>query len=281
MTFKKKVLVALLSVSALTLNACSSSGSSDNGNGNGNGNGDTVSISTPASFETGVTLTVGDTTVNTTGAFAAADIETNNTLNSSAWTSGWTVNIHGNSTVWSKPTDAVANNDCPTGTTLVGEVHELDACQLPAIIEENVTLTNDNVYLLNNGGTKVGNGNEEVEADRTITGKTLTIEAGTLILGSEASYLLITRDNQIDAEGTASSPIVMRSTNWAETGTEDRGTWGGVVIQGNGKDFKGTNVEGEGGVEFYAGSDDADNSGTFKYVVITGAGYDLDGNGTS
>lgn len=294
MTFEKKLLPALLFASALSVTACGGSSSSDSNTNDTaettdttdttdttSSTTDSVIISKPASFETGTTLTVGGTTTKSTGAFTAADIDTanGNQLKASAWTNGWTVNIHGNSTVWTKPASASANNDCPANTTLVGEVHGLDACQLPTTINADMTLTNDNVYIVNNEGTRVGNGNEESASARIITGKTLTINAGTLILGKEGSYLLVTRDNKIDAQGTATSPVVMRSTAWAQTGKESRGGWGGLVLQGNAKDFAGTNVQGEGGVKFYAGTNDADNSGSLKYVVITGAGYDLDGNG--
>ncbi|KUJ72438.1 hypothetical protein [Thiomicrospira sp. WB1] len=224
----------------------------------------------------GKLLTVGAQRNITTGAFTESMINSDNTLSSSAWTYGWTVNIHGNADIWT--TDAAADDSCPTGTTDTGtDLKGLDACELPSTISDDLTLTKDNVYVLANGGTKVGDGN--AEDGGTISGKTLTIEPGTLIVGSETDYLLITRGNKIDAQGTATSPIVFRSTGWAETGEEYRQSWGGVVLQGNAYDFKGTQVLGEGGVGYYGGTNNEDNSGVMKYVVITGAGYDIDGNG--
>ena len=225
----------------------------------------------------GLTVQVGATRSITTGAFSESDINTDNKLKNNAWTYGWTVNLHGNADVWN--TSASADDSCPTGTTLLAdEVKGLDACQLPATVSADTHLTSDNVYILNANGTRVGDGNATAGSE-TITGKTLKIDAGTLVLGGDGAYLLITRGNKIDAQGTATAPINFRSKTWATSGTEGRGTWGGIVIQGKGIDFKGDNVQGEGGVEYYAGTNNADNSGTLKYAVVTGAGYDIDGNG--
>lgn len=224
----------------------------------------------------GSTTTVGSSRSISTGAFTEAEINPDNTLNSSSWTYGWTVNVHGNANNWT--TVATANDSCPAGTNLLPvEIKGLDACELPATIDSNLTLTNDNVYVLADGGTRVGDGNEENKG--TISDVTLTINPGTLVVGDDGDYLLITRNNMINAVGTAASPIVFRSLGWAQTGEEQRQSWGGIVLQGNGIDFKGDNVQGEGGVEYYAGNNNADNSGTMKYVVVTGAGNDIDGNG--
>ncbi|MDR9499540.1 MAG: hypothetical protein RI556_10230 [Hydrogenovibrio sp.] len=224
----------------------------------------------------GTTTTVGAQRSITTGAFTETEINTDNTLNENAWTYGWTVNIHGNANNWS--TTATADDSCPTGTTqLPIDLKGLDACEIPSTIQDDLTLTNDNVYVLADGGVRVGDGNEENGG--TISGKTLTINPGTLVVGDDGDYLLVTRGNQIDAQGTATQPIVFRSLGWAQTGEPTRAAWGGVVLQGKGIDFKGTNVQGEGGVEWYAGNDNTDNSGVMKYVVITEAGNDIDGNG--
>ena len=225
----------------------------------------------------GYTAKVGASRAITAGAFTEGNIEADNSLNNSAWTYGWTVNIHGNADAWSST--AAADDSCPAGTTLMAnEIRGLDACQLPATISADTQLTNDNVYVLAANGTRVGDGNG-VAGTETITGKTLTIDAGTLVVGSEGAYLLVTRGNMINAQGTATAPINFRSLEWANNGVEQRGAWGGIVLQGKGIDFKGTDVQGEGGVEYYGGTNNADNSGTMKYVTITGAGFDIDGQG--
>jgi len=289
--FKKTLIAAFVSATALSLAACG--GSSDSSSD---------SPETPTNMtvpqkttDSGTTLKLGNEVNITYGAFTAAEltdvaavaatsdtdaIPAHKTLNGDAWTAGWTVNVHGNADAWTKPTGAVADDSCPTGTSLkLDTVEGMDICELPATISSDVTLTNDNVYYVANGGTRVGTGNEETPVDAN-QGHTLTINAGTLVLAGTGDYLLITRGNKINAVGTADAPINFRSKSWADgTGAESRGSWGGVVLQGKGVDFKGTNVQGEGGVEYYAGSDNTDNSGEMKYVVITGAGYDIDGNG--
>ena len=117
-------------------------------------------------------------------------------------------------------------------------------------------------------------------------GVTLTIEPGTVIKGKaraaqDASALVIARGGRINAAGTAAEPIVFTaeadSLN-GNLGQNDRGLWGGVVILGRAR----TNTaSGQGNIEgiptteplgIYGGTDDADNSGVFRYVSIRHAG---------
>ena len=102
---------------------------------------------------------------------------------------------------------------------------------------------------------------------------TLTIEAGTKIVSNKdsAGVLIITPDSKIIAEGTSTSPIVFTS---AETSPAP-GDFGGVVIAGNAK-VNGNHAVMEGGLDVkyqsFGGNNDADNSGTLKYVRIEYAG---------
>lgn len=217
------------------------------------------------------------------------------------WTADWTIIVNGNNTVWQTATagtlggaNPTADNACPTGTTDVGDKNvaaaagtgAMDVCQLPRRVTGNLTLTNDNIYTLQTGfpGTYVGDG----EATGGPTGGNnaiLTIEAGTLILGSQQEGLIVTRGSQIDAQGTAADPIVMGAENWYDewvAGTNDiepAGAWAGLALMGNASSNEGAEVAAEGNIGFYAGSDDADNSGILQYVVIRDAGNDIDGNG--
>ncbi|MDZ4699212.1 MAG: T9SS type A sorting domain-containing protein [Rhodothermales bacterium] len=121
-------------------------------------------------------------------------------------------------------------------------------------------------------------------------GATLIIEPGTVIKaesgqGNEASALVVTKDATILAEGTASTPIVFTSV--LDNGSltfQDRGLWGGVVILGQAstnnptdggvKEVEGINeivAEGDDRAE-YGGTDDAHNSGIFRYVSIRHSG---------
>jgi hypothetical protein len=101
---------------------------------------------------------------------------------------------------------------------------------------------------------------------------TLTIPAGTHILGDTAGTLIVSRGAQIFANGTAEDPIVM--TSMEPPGSRARGDWGGVIILGEG-DCNQTAPLIEGGIigGTYGGGITNDNSGVFKYVRIEFAGY--------
>lgn len=117
-------------------------------------------------------------------------------------------------------------------------------------------------------------------------GVTLTIEPGTVIKGKvraaqDASALVIARGARINASGTAQEPIIFtaEADNLnGNLGQSDRGLWGGVVILGRAR----TNTaSGQGNIEgiptteplgLYGGTNDADDSGIFRYVSIRHAG---------
>ena len=118
------------------------------------------------------------------------------------------------------------------------------------------------------------------------SGATLTIQAGTRMLGDTTvpgSSLWILRGARIDAQGTAAAPIVFTSARSA--GNRKPGDWGGLVIIGNGITNRQSGApiftEGpQGASEIYTGgTNNADNSGTLRYVRIEFAGYDLTGTG--
>lgn len=113
-------------------------------------------------------------------------------------------------------------------------------------------------------------------------GATLTIQPGTIIEGDfnvVGSSLFITRGAKIDAQGTATSPIVFTSSR--PVGQRQAGDWGGLVIIGNGIINRGDPVilEGTGtgagnpALNYAGGTNNADNSGKLKYVRIEFAGY--------
>jgi hypothetical protein len=110
-----------------------------------------------------------------------------------------------------------------------------------------------------------------------VTGGTLTIEAGTTIKGDTASSLVITQDARIDAQGTASAPIVFTSSK-AE-GARAPGDWGGVVLLGKAP------INVDGGTEAvegfpagtagtdYGGEDEDHDCGTITFARIEFAGF--------
>lgn len=128
---------------------------------------------------------------------------------------------------------------------------------------------------------------------------TLTIEPGTVILafedpssvaeGNETS-LIITRNAQIDAQGTPENPIIFTSEldeepfggeiNLNETNSK---LWAGLIILGNAPAYSNGNTDAiqiEGIVDAddrsqYGGTEENDNSGTLKYISIRFSGAEI------
>ena len=142
-------------------------------------------------------------------------------------------------------------------------------------LTENTTWTADNTYYLNN---------QLFVKD----GVTLTIEAGTEILGRyDADYsadnpapcVVVEQGGMIMAEGTADAPITFRS----ELDPDDanygngRGLWGGLIVNGYApisNEGGQSNVEGLTGIP-YGGTDPDDNSGVMRYVRVWNGGSSI------
>lgn len=110
-------------------------------------------------------------------------------------------------------------------------------------------------------------------------GQTLNINPGTVISGDKATKgtLIIAPGGMINAEGTASEPIVFTSS--LPAGTRDRGDWGGVVVLGKAKvNQPNPAIEGITPAVIYGGNNDDDNSGILKYVRVEFAGIELTPN---
>ncbi|HSN72377.1 MAG TPA: hypothetical protein VLT59_12765, partial [Steroidobacteraceae bacterium] len=224
------------------------------------------------------------------------------------WTEGWTVFLNGNLAPWKPATEGTlngavpnANGACPAGTIDVGNTTlpggfsgTMDICQLERRYTTDVTLTNDNVYILQSGfpGTYIGNGEANDLDPSNDLNVTLTIEPGTLVLGSEQEALIVTRGSQIQAVGTAANPIVFSSRkqfdDWRQTGDPDSGfgEWAGLALMGYGQEnrcpqvaFTECDIRAEGDIGYYGGNDDADSSGRIEYALVLHAGNDIDGNG--
>ena len=142
-------------------------------------------------------------------------------------------------------------------------------------LTENTTWTAENTYYLNN---------QLFVKD----GVTLTIEAGTEILGRyDADYsadnpapcVVVEQGGMIMAEGTADAPITFRS----ELDPDDanygngRGLWGGLIVNGYApisNEGGQSNVEGLTGIA-YGGTDPDDNSGVMRYVRVWNGGSSI------
>jgi hypothetical protein len=166
---------------------------------------------------------------------------------------------------------AVAGTDTSAFSSNVAFTTGLKQATLSGTIAASRTLSADTVYVLN-GYVKVQ------------SGAVLTVQAGTRIVGDTmvpGSSLWILRGARIEANGTAADPIVFTSQRAA--GTRKPGDWGGIVIVGNGIiNRTGSPILTEGGaagvaVDYSGGNNNADNSGTLRYVRIEFAGYDISG----
>lgn len=159
------------------------------------------------------------------------------------------------------------NNDWTAGWTLkneIGGANESDmqsAEVLQGELKANKTLTANTKYYLS--GEYIVN-----------SGITLTIQEGVTLVAKDddiVDYILVKQGGKINAVGTASKPIVMTSQR------KEAGAWGGIHICG----YAHTNVVGgkgqsEIGGAPYGGSNDADNSGTLKYIRLEYTGYAFD-----
>ena len=139
------------------------------------------------------------------------------------------------------------------------------ATELPAEINADMTLDWRTLWILPSRLHTVG------------PGATLTIEPGTVLLGTDIATL-IGRGGRIHAEGTALSPIIMTSDE--SVGSRRVQGWGGLVLAGNApiNGCEGGNCEGDvEGVSNakYGGNDPADDSGVLKYVRVEFAGAEF------
>lgn len=202
------------------------------------------------------------------------------------------------------------DNDCVYNALFVSDTKPITVTQvtIPALPDGGLHIFEDSLHI-----------GEDVSATAAATGKrvpqegegtTLIIEAGnTLVFRAADSYVRIARGSQIVAEGTADAPITFTADEDALLGAateSDRGLWGGVQINGNGRTNKcsdGTatgsggvgpsdfdpvpggsaphncHVTAEGRPATYGGNNNAENSGVLRYVVIKHAGFEVvDGN---
>jgi hypothetical protein len=138
------------------------------------------------------------------------------------------------------------------------EEPEEESYDLLGELTENRTLKSGSTYYLK-GGFNVK------------SGVTLTIEEGVTIIAKDddvVDYILIEQGGKINAQGTASKPIVMTSE------LKEAGAWGGLHICGYAPiNVTGTTSKSEIGDATYGGSNAADNSGILRYIRLEYTGY--------
>lgn len=120
-------------------------------------------------------------------------------------------------------------------------------------------------------------------------GVTLTIPAGTVILGDKATKatLVVEKGGVLNVNGTAVAPVVMTSSQGINE--RDKGDWGGLVILGRAFTNQNTSADDSGspsveGIDppkrfgSNVRTNDAESSGTLKYLRVEYAGIELSPN---
>ncbi len=163
-------------------------------------------------------------------------------------------------------------------TVTISAIPAKQVVEVKGLLTGNVNWTKDKIYKLV-GFVRVGADTTQVANAGATTG-TLTIEAGTVIIGDRATKgtLIVQRGSKIIANGTANAPIVFTSER--DPGAREPGDWGGLVICGKAINNRaGGSDQLEGGYKaWHGGTDDTDNSGSLKYVRVEYAGVPINPN---
>ena len=265
-----------------------------------NGSSEAPSVTAPAS-SSNPNLLIGESAditfdVTIPGVYASASVDAANgtaTISSepsAGSTSGsvvvnYTANSSGAGTITLTVTDEDGLSDDGTTAVTIGE----EASEV--MVTNNIT--SDTTW--ETGKTYVLGGRIAVEA-----GATLTIEEGVVVKGeagsgANATALLIARDATLNANGTATAPIIFTSVadeitpedivagNFGSPNLEpdNNGLWGGVIILGNAPisaaespaQIEGIPTSDTNGL--YGGDDEGDNSGTITYISIRHGGSNI------
>ncbi|MEL6558905.1 MAG: hypothetical protein AAFQ94_12025 [Bacteroidota bacterium] len=271
-------------------------------------------VTSPAisSLETGGSVTLDFTYTSEAGFASAAvtvsggtaDITTNGTAGETTGTITVTFNA-GTTPGAGAVVLAVTDADGNTGeATAVLTITDGSIVTVTTNITGEVSWTADKTYILDTRVT-------------VVDGATLNIEGGTVIKGAggqgaNSTALLVARGGTLNANGTATAPIIFTSVLDEITPSQvaggdftspnlsptQSGLWGGVIILGNAP-INVTNEEDLAGIPNtesqiegipvtdtngrYGGNDAADNSGTIRYISIRhggtniGAGNEING----
>lgn len=234
----------------------------------------TASISAPAGLKTLTVLKNGvafDT--KTYGGTETSDSYTKEyTIENLA--SGTTVNF----TIIAIDSKNQSSTTPATFTVKVTAVPPKEVVTVKGVLTGNISWTKNKIYKIS-GFVRVGGDTTSATAAGVSTG-VLTIEPGTVIIGERSTKgtLIIQRGSKIIANGTAAEPIVFTSERGV--GEREAGDWGGLVICGKAtNNLPGGSAQLEGSYKgWHGGSDDADNSGSLKYVRVEYAGVPINPN---
>ncbi len=175
------------------------------------------------------------------------------------------------------PTDTTTTDTTGTGGTGTGGTTSGDTITVNTSITSDVTWVSGNTYLLD-------------DLIVVTNGATLTIESCVVVKASfGATGLVIDKGASIDAQGTATCPIIFTSVNDALlpgdivspnlTG-DDTGLWGGIFILGDAPVSSPVSPAiltrlPQQSPNVYGGQSSGDNSGTMSYVSIRHTGYEM------
>ena len=203
------------------------------------------------------------------GAFSYSENEASN------WAVGWTFGL------FPEP-------ECPAGTSATGEViNQKRVCRVTGTVTSDLRLSGGSALVYELAGPVfIG---EDTGADDGGDPAVLTIDAGVTIIGeSGADYLVVSRGSEIRSNGTADAPVVMTSrADFAganQSPNDDRGQWGGLVINGfapinactDGTAAGGSadcEKSGEGSSGLFGGDQPGDSSGSLSYTRVQYAGF--------
>lgn len=209
----------------------------------------------------------------------------------------------------STPATVTAASSCPAipGVTdqniISGPTGTWRVCRLPNLISATTTLPKvpGLVYLIDGrvdvgcdagptpGASYVtttpGCSSATLTADQNVT---LNIDPGVILVATPgASWIAVNRGNKINAQGSATQPIIFTSrdnitapASFSETSNQ---LWGGVVLLGRGVVTGPCNIaspcqrqtEGASAPALYGGTDNSYNAGTIRYAQFRYSGYPL------
>ncbi|MCU4176754.1 hypothetical protein [Carboxylicivirga sp. N1Y90] len=152
-----------------------------------------------------------------------------------------------------------SDDDDPTPTPGQDVIDNLGKGIMEGLLLEDYTLKSSMQYSLD-GAFMVSDG------------VTLTVEAGTQIVaksGGTEVYLAVLMGGKINIDGTSALPVVMSSASATP------GDWGGLTICGKAVTTAGEDATAEVGDFKYGGTDNMDDSGSIKYLVIKGTGAQI------
>jgi len=177
--------------------------------------------------------------------------------------------------------------------TLTGPTGEYRVCTLPSTfnVDDTLPFVNGLVYQIEN---RVNVGTDQ-GFNSTGTDVTVTIEPGAILYGQGESFFVVNRGNTLEANGTATMPIVWTSRdNVIGVASEtSQAQWGGVVLLGrapvsdcstqvfNTAANPTANAQCEQQLEGtvvatpFGGTNDADSSGSFTFNQIRFSGFEL------